>query len=203
MSSSRSSLCSERLKDSSRSSRRISAACWTLWFLPTWTFRPRCETEEKSHWSHLKPAFLCDLHQALVIGNKILQPFLLAPLPLLSSSSPCRALTGESTQHSTSPSPPSLRGEKDPQRPESHQKSRHWTFHNNLHVHLFISRPSLRHWRMWWWRQTLRWTVGWTKIGWKVCNDDGGYGGQGGGQGGGWVGGQGDKRWAGGRWAGG
>ena len=44
-------LAQERSKDLSCSpSRRTSGF---LWLLPIWTFIPRCESEEKSHWSHL------------------------------------------------------------------------------------------------------------------------------------------------------
>ena len=52
------SLISERFRDTSWSSARRTSG--SLWLLPTWTFRPRCESDAKSHWSHLNcfPALL-------------------------------------------------------------------------------------------------------------------------------------------------
>ena len=41
---------SERTRDTSCSSRRTSVS---LWLLPIWTFKPRCDSDSKSHWLHL------------------------------------------------------------------------------------------------------------------------------------------------------
>ena len=53
------SLCCEMFKAfSSRSPRRISAACWALCDFPMWIFNPDSDLKWLSHWSHWKAA-LC------------------------------------------------------------------------------------------------------------------------------------------------
>ena len=102
------SLCSARFRDCS-SPRRFSGNCKSSCRFPLWTFKPRFDLEENSHWSHLNCSSLgpglwlgwdvkrwwcCSsllqhkaawwqspfLHQALVVGKESLQSFLLTCL---------------------------------------------------------------------------------------------------------------------------
>ena len=100
----------ERFKELSSwsSQSSCSGSCESLWLLPLWTFKPRSDLEDKSHWSHLNCFSLGPglwvkveevgevlaaheatggrsliLHQALLIGKKWLQLLLLVCFPPL------------------------------------------------------------------------------------------------------------------------